>query len=384
MTTATRSLLRNLFYSCACLVATLVAPPSTIAAAPELLDTSIVEIAGRPGHQGFFPIQGLPIQGTTAIARVRLDGSAAGVTLNVRGSGGALLSTIPMLIPAQGSAVTGSYFAEFTVPTVPFSLTVSGIDASGTSFQVPAPSAAVTLSPQTLDVRIIPTVAELAPGLPALFTVLVTNRGAAGIITVVLTSDTDGTVTPTSTQLSLDAQQAKGVSFTFTPPSTTAALTTVTMKATASRTTPLSSQNEASLELFISPTPHAPLLAWPNPNARLGTKDKDPTFIWICSSNVKAQTIELAYDLVPETIKTIPRQEEQSQNGADTSNPNRNSCTASSLLKVAFDTGQLRAALGTTVFPSHETAKGQLITVPISAYATDGTKLVGYISLSQK
>jgi hypothetical protein len=268
------------------------------------------------------------------------------------------------------------------VPNSPFSLTASGIDASGTSFEVPAPSAAVTVSPQTLDVRIIPTVAELAPGLPALFTVLVTNRGGAGIITVVLTSDTDGTVTPTSTQLSLDAQQTKGVGFTFTPPSTASTVAPVTMKATAARTTPTGFRNEASLELFISPIPHAALVAWPNPNARLGDTDKDPTFIWICNGNVNVSTIELAYDLVPTTSTTISRQDEQAQNRGDTSNPNRKSCTASSLLKIAFDTAQLRSALAASVFPHQDTATGQLITVPISALALDRTKLVGYVSLN--
>jgi hypothetical protein len=384
MTIAASLLCRNLFYSGVLLIATLGALPSTVTAAPQLLDISIVEIAGRPGHQGFFPIQGLPIQGTTAIARVRLDGSAAGVTLTVRGSGGAILSTIPMLVPAEGGAVAGTYFAEFTVPNGPFSLTASGIDASGTSFQVPAPSATVTVSPQTLDVRILPTFAELAPGLPALFTVQVTNRSAASTATVALTSDTDGTVTPTSTQLSLDAQQTKGVSFTFTPPSTAAALATVLMKATATRTIPPSSQNKASLELFISPIQQVPLVAWPNPNARLGATDKDPTFIWICNSNVDTRTISLAYDLVPKTIKVVPRQDEQAANWADSSNPSRNSCTASSLLKVAFDTGQLRSALAANVFPRQDTATGQLTTVPISAYATDGTKLVGYVQLSKK
>lgn len=381
MTTVARSLLRSLFYGCIFLVATLGALPSAVAAAPHLVDISIVEIAGRPGHQGFFPIQCLPIQGATAIARVRLDGYAAGVTLSVRGSAGNLLSKIPMLVPAEGSAVAGTYFAEFTVPNIPFSLTASGIDSSGTSFEVPAASAAVTMSPQTLDVRLIPTVAELFPGLPALFSVQVTNRGAAGTMTVALTSDAGGTVTPPSTQLSLDAQQTKGVTFTFTPPSTAAMSPTLIMKAAASRTTPIGSQNEASLRLFISSMPQAPLIAWPNPNAGLGAHDKDPTFIWICNSDIDVRTIELAYDLVPNTIKTVPHQDEQSQNGSEPSNPNRNSCAASSLLKVSFDTGQLRSALAATVFPRQDTAKGQLITVPISAFALDGTELVGYIPL---
>lgn len=377
------SLCRRLFS--VCVVAMLGSLPLAIAAAPQLVDISIVEIAGRPGHQGFFPIQGLPIQGTTAIARVRLDGSAAGVTLNVRTSAGTLLSKVPMLVPAEGRAVAGTYFVEFTVPTGPFSLTASGVDSSGTSFEVPSASAAVTLSPQTLDVRIIPTVAELAPGLPALFTVQVTNRGAASTMTVALTSDAaGGAVTPPSTQLTLDAQQTKGVAFTFMPPSTEPTLAPVTMKATALRTTPTDSQNEASLRLFISPMQHSPLIAWPNPNARLGTNDLDPTFVWICNGNIDVRTIVLAHDLGPDRIKTVSRQEELSDNGEDTSNPNRNSCTASSLLKVAFDTKQLRFALATSVFPRQDTARGQQIMVPLSAYATDGTKLVGYIPLSQK
>ncbi len=386
-----RSLRKSLFSACVLFVATLGALPLTFAAAPELLDITIVEIAGRPGHQGFFPIQGLPIQGTIAIARVRLDGAAAGVTLNVRTSAGALLSKVPMLVPAEGSAVAGTYFAQFTVPTVPFSLTASSNDSSGTPFEVPSATASVTIAPQTLDVRLIPTVAELFPGLPTLFTVQVTNRGVAGTMTVALTSDAGGTVAPPSTQLTLDAQQTRGVVFTFTPPSTEPTLAPFTMKATAVRTTPTGSQNEASLELFISPIKHSPLVAWQNFNARLGAHDKDPTFLWICNSDVDIRTIVLAYDLAPNSIKTVGRksgkredkesEDEESENGNDTSNPNRNSCASSSLLKASFDTDQLRSALAATAFPSQDTAKGKLITVPISAFALDRTKLVGYVPL---
>lgn len=380
MSTASRSLLRSLFYGCVLLLATLGSRPSSLAAAPQLLDISFVEIAGRPGHQGFFPIQGLPIQGSTAIARVRLDGDAAGVTLKVRASGGTLLSTIPMLVPAEGSAVAGTYFAEFTVPAVPFYLTASGIDSSSTSFEVPAASAAVTVAPQTLDVRLISTFAELSPGLPAVFSVQITNHGPAGTMTVALTSATGGKVTPTSAQLSLDAQQTKGVTFTFTPPSTAALGAMVTMKATASRTTPPSSQNEASLKVFISETRQSPLIAWPKLNRSI-FDEKAPTLIWICNRNVDLGTIALAYDLPPDKIKAVMRKEEQSENGSDTSDSNRNSCTASSLTKVSFDTEQLRSALATNVFPRHQLIFGSIIIVPISAYALDGTKLVGYVPL---
>ena len=362
----------------ALLTATLGGLPSTVAAAPALFDISIVEIAGRPGHQGFFPIQDLPVKGATAIARVRLNGDATNVALIVRGNAGNLLSQITMLVPPAAKAVAGSYFAEFVVPPVPFSLSASGIDSSGNSFEIPTANA-VIVSPQTLDLRLVPTVTELSPGLPVLFSVQVTNHGAADTISVALTSDAGGTVIPASAQLSLAANETTGVNFTFTLPSTAATLATLTIRATASSTTRTESRNEASLELAMSPVPQSPLTAWSKRNRIIDTDDRHPTVIWICNANVDVQTILLAYDLAPITIKTITRQDEEFENGGTTSLTDR--CNASALIKLSFDTANLVSELETNVFPSQTDDQRRRIDVPITAYATDGTRLIGYVPL---
>ena len=388
MTRAPSTFLVGLYSLFALLTATLGVLPSTAVAAPELFDISIVEIAGRPGHQGFFPIQDLPVQGATAIARVRLNGDATSVALMVRDNARNVLSQITMLVPPATRAVAGTYFAEFVVPTVPFSLSATGIDSSGKSFEIPT-SNAVTVLPQTLDLRLVPTVAELSPGLPVLFSVQVTNHGAADTISVALTSDAGGTVIPASAQLSLAADETTGVNFTFTPPPTTSTLVAVTIRATASSTTGTGSRNEASLELSMSLGPQSQLTAWPKRHRTIDTDDRDPTVIWICNANVDVQTILLAYDLAPINIKTVNRHQEEFEHGGhesfdgsrDSSDNDRGRCGASSLTKLSFDTSNLVTELENNVFPSQTDNQRRRINAPITAYATDGTRLVGYVSL---
>ena len=131
MTRAPRWFLVGLYSLFALLTATLGMLPSTVVAAPKLFDVSVVELAGRPGHQGFFPIQGQPIQGAQAGVRVRLIGDAIIVNLLFIDASGNLLSTVPMVAPSPTQAVTGTFFADIVVPTQPFTFKVSGVDGSG-------------------------------------------------------------------------------------------------------------------------------------------------------------------------------------------------------------------------------------------------------------
>jgi hypothetical protein len=153
---------------------------STAKAAPALIDIAIVEPFGRPGHQGFFPIQGQPIVGSIVIVRSRMDSAANGVTINLRNSSGALFGQVPMITPPAANLwPAGIYFAQFQVPTTPFSLSVSGKDQAGNSFEISPPGKTSLISPQTIALRLIPTIAEPPPGTPLYVTVQATNFGAS-------------------------------------------------------------------------------------------------------------------------------------------------------------------------------------------------------------
>src|SRR5258708_29599602 len=125
------------------LVTAMLGVGSAANSASALIDIAIVEPFGRPGHQGFFPIQGQPIVGGFAIVQSRMDSAANGMTLNVRGPGGILIGQAPMITPPAANLwPVGIYFAQFQVPTIPFGLSVSGTDQSGNSFEIPPPGQA--------------------------------------------------------------------------------------------------------------------------------------------------------------------------------------------------------------------------------------------------
>ena len=179
------------------------------AASCNIYDIKIVEMVGRPGHQGLFPIQGQPIEGANAIVQAHVIGDANNVNLMLRDTAGALLTQIPMFVPPPDKVVPGTYFADIVVPAVPFKMSISGLDQDGNAFEE-SPSQSGSGTPQTLDVRIIPTIYEIPPGFPLYFSVRITNFGIPNSFIVSLTSDIGGTVQPVSKTIQLNTQESTG------------------------------------------------------------------------------------------------------------------------------------------------------------------------------
>src|ERR1700730_14211201 len=148
--------------------------------APALIDIAIVEPFGRSGHQGFFPIQGQPIINSVVIVRSRMDSAANNVSLNLRNSSGALIGQVSMITPPAANLwPAGIYFAQFQVPTIPFVLSVSGTDQAGNNFELAPPGQPNTISPQTVALRLIPTISEPPPDTPLYVTVQAQNFAAS-------------------------------------------------------------------------------------------------------------------------------------------------------------------------------------------------------------
>lgn len=99
----------------------------------ELVDAELVELRGRPGHEGYFPSRQPPLTGSTALLRARIDGSFASAELGfVTVEGDPLGELTPLAaIPDE----PGLFLQPITVPAVPFRVRVRGRDRTGTPFQ---------------------------------------------------------------------------------------------------------------------------------------------------------------------------------------------------------------------------------------------------------
>ena len=100
--------------------------------APSVGAFAFVELRGRPGHEGWFPLERLPRAGETVECEVEVDGYATGVQVATVTEDGRPLGVLPM--DARDDA-RHRYSGRCTVPAVPFRVVVTGRDAHGQVFR---------------------------------------------------------------------------------------------------------------------------------------------------------------------------------------------------------------------------------------------------------
>jgi len=364
-----RVALRAVFFSASLLLASW-AP--FVLPAPTLYDVSVVEIAGRAGHQGLFTIQGQPIQGTNATVRVRLVGAAASVNLLVLDSSNKVLTTSTMVAPDVGLAVQGTYFAAIVVPTQPFKFSVAGVDASGVAFSV---SHGPLLQPQTVSIRLIPAVSELSASLPNYITVQVENFGAQDALTVSLASDDGVAALPTYLVGTIPSRDTAAFSFQFLAPPGIGGL--VTLRASASSNRSRSSGNTASLQIPVRLTADAKLIAEVDEeDESLSHRNTD---VKICGTDLDPATITLA-NVMPLAVKPLPnnRDSERDRRGRSRDMRGLRGCAVSPLV-ATFDTTSLSDAAEAGGFPTSSRHGEAKTLLPVTAFSPSGTRLVGYV-----
>jgi hypothetical protein len=107
-------------------------PPPTPLEPILLVDVDFVEHRGRPGHEGWFPIEHEPRAGEELLVRVDLAGSFAQAELGfVRGDDTPL---VPAFVPLERGP-WGDVHARCVVPSEPFRVVVRGLDDVGAPFR---------------------------------------------------------------------------------------------------------------------------------------------------------------------------------------------------------------------------------------------------------
>jgi hypothetical protein len=91
-----------------------------------------VSLGGRPGHQGYYPIDGLPQAGRTQKAIARLSGKTQSTCFELRTKNGQVLQTFVLNLPG---ADAGNLFGELSTPTQSFVVYAVGKDEKGNAFQ---------------------------------------------------------------------------------------------------------------------------------------------------------------------------------------------------------------------------------------------------------
>lgn len=200
-----------------------------------------VETRGRPGHQGAFPIAGLPPVGKRVSAFADFTGETSGVFFEFRRKNGEVLDSFSLANndPYESTVQTG----EVVVPNSSFVVYALGVDSNGTQFQRLLSS---TFIPQELSV-VAPTAVNLPAGQVTTYLFKVQNDGAADSFRFTVFDDKGFMKTVSPTTSSLATGSSTLVRVELLPPAGTAIGTVDTLTFTAESTTRSDVRNFAVL-----------------------------------------------------------------------------------------------------------------------------------------
>ena len=105
--------------------------PARDEAAPSFDRLEFVEMGGRLGHQGWFPIQREPRKGETLQCSVELGGTISAPAFRFVAGDGTVVGHAELRREEEG----GAYYGRCVVPSTPFRVLVTGLDSQGRRFQ---------------------------------------------------------------------------------------------------------------------------------------------------------------------------------------------------------------------------------------------------------
>jgi hypothetical protein len=162
----------------------------------------------RPGgdiHGGFSKIPGSPVVGAKALGAATLFGGIGSVRFRLVDDAGRTLGS-PTLVTNYPMADPTDYMGNVTLPTVPFRVEASGVDAKGLAFKRIYPIQ-FEAQPVAVDAKDF-SVAEVRPGMSRVVTFVVRNLGPSGNYRFLATNAGGWTRGPQPTSTTLERNQS--------------------------------------------------------------------------------------------------------------------------------------------------------------------------------
>ena len=168
-----------------------------------------VKFGGRPGHEGYFPISGLPLLGEQAIADAIMVGSFTSAQFELRSKAGELIQALDL---ETGNAdFTGEYYGALTLPGREFLVYVAGLDITGVPYQRVLP---YQFKPQSLKIT-APEGQQVRAGQTINYTFQVQNLGASGTFRLTASDDRSFLQGITPSSVKLDTNQSIDMTVTL-------------------------------------------------------------------------------------------------------------------------------------------------------------------------
>jgi hypothetical protein len=177
----------------------------------DLSSFSFVELGGAGAHQGFFPIDGLPLAGQEGMVDAVMSGNFNTAQFSFRSKTGAVLQTLAL---SPVPETTDEFSGQVTPPTSSFRVYVTGRDITGANYQR---LLSASIQPQTVKID-APMSQDLRPGESLTYTFTVTNLGAPDTFSFTGWDDENYLTAVSPTVFSLNTRESRYVTVQLQPP----------------------------------------------------------------------------------------------------------------------------------------------------------------------
>jgi hypothetical protein len=177
----------------------------------DLSSFRFVELGGRPGHQGFFPIDGLPLAGQEGTVKAVMSGDFNTAQFELRSETGTVLQTLAL---SPVPETTDEFSGQVTPPASSFRVYVTGQDITGANYQRLLSG---SIPPQTVKID-APMSQDLLPGQSLTYTFTITNLGASDTFSFTGSDDENYLTAITPTVFSLNTNESGDVTVQLQTP----------------------------------------------------------------------------------------------------------------------------------------------------------------------
>lgn len=209
-----------------------------------------VRLAGRPGHEGLFPIAGQPVDATNTVMAT-LFGSITTANFNLVSETGTVIQSVNL---AKGDPNAGpdDFVGTLTLPAQPFRVQLAGMETNGAPFQRIFPT---FFRKQSVEVTTASAVDTLRAGFTTTLSFTVRNLGAQNTFQIAVGDDRGFITRVSPTSGSLAANASGTVEVDLTVPASTPKGTSETVSIAATSTTDQSINNGTTQFLEVVNAP---------------------------------------------------------------------------------------------------------------------------------
>lgn len=213
------------------------------------------KMAGRPEHEGLFPIDGFPIAGKLQAVRAVIFGSLSPSEFSFRRPDGTVISRFSMSRNNPLAANNEEFVGEVTPPDGPFFVYISGTTPGGQPFLRAVAGQSVASS---VEVRFASNLVSVPAGRTTAVAFSVTNHGAATSYVLSAVDSRGFLLGGPASPVSLGPDETRTLTVNLAPPLATAPGTEFALTFTASGGTDAST-NASSLLLTVDPANRDPV-----------------------------------------------------------------------------------------------------------------------------